>query len=60
MFKLFDHKIRLKLPLVRPISEYLFHPIRSSKGLKHFQNAFQTSYKVKKKVDKVAVLFKGS
>ena len=25
----FDHKIGLKLPLVRPISDYLFHPIRS-------------------------------
>ena len=30
-----------------------------SKGLKHCQNAFKTSYKVKK-VDKVAVLFKSS
>ena len=25
----FDHKIGLKLPLVRPISDYPFHPIRS-------------------------------
>ena len=32
---------------------------RSSKGLKHWQNAFQISFKVKKD-DKVAVLFESS
>ena len=33
--------------------------LRNSKGLNHCQNAFQTSYEVKK-VDKVAALFKSS
>ena len=33
--------------------------LRSSKGLKHCQNVFQTSSKVKK-IDKVTVLFKSS